>query len=124
MEAFVIFLALIVTALLIRLFAGEMDADRIDQYVRQRGGKLLHKRWAPFGKGWFGEKKDRIYEIRYRDKDGNIREATVKTSMLAGVYFTQDRIIRQAVPLESPGRSADENERLRKRIAELENRES
>lgn len=110
--------------LMIRLFAGSMDGDRVEVYVRERGGRLLEKNWAPFGKGWFGEKDSRIYEITYLDRDGNTHRATCKTSMFSGVYFTEDNIVAYAARPESPARSeasaedlAEENRRLR---AELE----
>lgn len=122
MEVFGIFFAFIVVAIVIRLIAGSMDGDRVDEYVRQQGGELLHKQWAPFGKGWFGEKNDRIYEVRYRDQQSNIHEATVKTSMFSGVYFTQDKIVTLENSPAPSDNLAEENERLRQKIAELENR--
>jgi hypothetical protein len=48
--------------------------------------------WAPFGKGWFGEKNDRIYEVVYYDARGDQHWATCKTSLLSGVYWADDRI--------------------------------
>jgi hypothetical protein len=63
MEPIGILLAVVAVAVVFRLMAGSMDGDRIESYVQQRGGKLRSKSWAPFGKGWVGEKSDRIYEI-------------------------------------------------------------
>ena len=88
-----VFIGFIVLAIVIRLLAGGMDGDRVRSYIEQRGGRLLSSGWAPFGKGWFGEKSDRIYEVRYLDRDGNEHEATCKTSLFTGVYFTEDRIV-------------------------------
>lgn len=124
-----LFLVVAGLALVFRLAAGSMDKDRVDTYIRQRGGQLLSKHWAPFGRGWFGEKNARIYEIVYRDREGNTREATIKTSMFSGVYMTEDRIVRRAEakqdrPAPATDNSADrlaaENEQLRRRITELE----
>ena len=124
MEPFIIFPIAIFIALVFRLIAGSMDGDRVADYIRRQGGVLIAKRWAPFGRGWFGEKSDRIYEVRYRDRDGNTHDATVKTSMFTGVYFTEDRIVQYAAArseLQPASRDlATENERLRRRIAELE----
>ena len=47
-----------------------MDKDRITAYVQERGGRIVSINWAPFGRGWFGEKNDRIYEVVYYDREG------------------------------------------------------
>lgn len=98
-----IFILFIGVGLMIRLFAGSMDGDRVEVYVRERGGRLLEKTWAPFGKGWFGEKDSRIYEITYLDRDGNTHRATCKTSMFSGVYFTEDNIVAYAARFGESG---------------------
>jgi hypothetical protein len=64
----------IIVAIVIRFAAGGLDQDRVKQYVEQRGGKLLTAEWSPFGPGWFGEKSDRIYQVRYLDVDGTDHE--------------------------------------------------
>lgn len=115
----------VVLAIVIWLFARSMDGDRIEQYIESRGGTLLEKHWAPFGRGWFGEKSDRIYEVRYLDKDGNEHQATCKTSLWSGVYWTEDLIVDYAQPPDSGTatleslqeenrRLREENERLRR----------
>jgi len=121
MEVVAIVCLFVVIAIVVRLLAGGMDHDRVGEYIRSQGGEVIDQHWSPFGRGWFGEKNDRIYEVRYRDREGNIREATVKTSMFSGVYLTGDRLVETA----QQDRSSDddlarENERLRQRIAELE----
>lgn len=103
----------------IRLLAGGMDKDRIEDYVRSRGGKVLEKSWAPFGKGWFGERSDRIYEIAYEDQHGNQRRATVKTSMFSGVYLTDDHIVRRVANAASDADDGSELQRLRDENARL-----
>jgi len=110
-------------ALTVRLIAGGLDGDRVERYVRDQGWELVDKSWDPFGPGWFGEKDSRIYQIVYRDQRGDLHRAHVKTSMLSGVYLTRDEIVEQTKDLASPSRDqglADENARLRRRIAELE----
>jgi hypothetical protein len=111
----------IVIAIVIRLAAGGMDHDRIKKYVEERGGTVLDSNWSPFGPGWFGEKSDRIYGVRYLDKDGNEHEAHCKTSMWTGVYFTEDRIVKYAkrpTTAPTPTKSAleAENRRLREEL--------
>lgn len=110
-----IIIGVIVLAIFFRLIAGAFDGDRVEQYIRDIGGELIDRSWDPFGPGWFGEKDSRIYEVVYRDRDGRIHRAHVKTSMMAGVYFTNDRIVEDAT------RSVEEEkERLKQRLAELE----
>ncbi|MCA8964419.1 MAG: hypothetical protein H6838_16050 [Planctomycetes bacterium] len=119
MEPVGLFVLLIAVALVFRLLAGGMDKDRIDDYVRERGGKVRSKSWAPFGKGWFGERNARIYEVEYEDKHGDVHRATVKTSMFAGVYLTEDRVVRRASEKPADRDEVSELERLRDENARL-----
>jgi hypothetical protein len=119
MELLIIPLVLLVIGA--RLVAGAMDGERIRRYIESDGGKLLEKQWAPFGKGWFGEQSDRIYEVRYLDRDGREREATCKTSLWTGVYWTDETVRDRSggappptLALEEENRRLKaENERLR-----------
>jgi hypothetical protein len=118
-----VFLALAL-AVLFRVAAGGMDHGRIREYVESRGGQVLDSSWAPFGPGWFGEKSDRIYLVRYLDAEGHEHEAHCKTSMMTGVYFTEDRIVAYAEPAPQPPASLeDENRRLREEVERLRRRE-
>jgi hypothetical protein len=83
----------IIIAIAIRLAAGGWDRDRIRSNIESHGGKLLNTKWDPFGPGWFGEKSDRIYQVRYVDSDGAEHVAHCKTSLTTGVYFTEDRAL-------------------------------
>lgn len=116
----------ILVAILFRFAAGGPDQDRVKQYIEQRGGKLIAADWAPFGPGWFGEKSDRIYQVRYLDLDGNEHEAFAKTSMWTGVYLTEDRIVKYSKahgdPEEIDSLEA-ENRRLREELARLKRKE-
>jgi hypothetical protein len=107
----------------IRIGAGVFDHSRINAYVASLGGELLSCRWSPFGPGWYGEKRERIYAIRYLDSDGSERSAYCKTSFWASVYFTEDRIVRQSAAA-APERESlvEENRRLRQEIARLKRR--
>ncbi|MBX7259738.1 MAG: hypothetical protein K1Y02_25505 [Candidatus Hydrogenedentes bacterium] len=122
MEPLLVFAGFAVLAIVIRLIAGSFDGDRVEQYVREQGWELLERSWDPFGPGWFGEKDSRIYEIVYRDRQGNTHRAHVKTSMLSGVYLTNDRIVQPAnhPPSARQVTLVEENRRLRERIRELE----
>jgi len=115
-----------------RLLAGSLDRDRVRQYITGIGGELLESHWAPFGPGWFGEKNARIYRVRYRDREGCIHVAHVKTSLMSGVYLTNDEVISRPQPSlvaprpkhldlpEKPESVEAEKARLRQRLAELE----
>lgn len=114
MDDYLFFLAAICVVIAIRVYAGSKDAGRVRAYVEERGGQLLSSTWTPFGKGWFGDKSDRIYEVRYLDQEGNEHLASCKTSMFSGVYFTEDNIVAHgAVP-------ARRQDRTTTRLAELE----
>lgn len=68
------------------------DEKRVRDYIQERGGRIVSIHWSPFGKGWFGEKNDRIYEVVFYDDKGEQHFATCKTSMMSGVYWTEDRV--------------------------------
>lgn len=114
---------LLLVAVVVRLAAGRMDHDRINWYVEVRGGRVLDSHWSPFGPGWFGEKSDRIYGVRYLDRDGNEHEAHCKTSLWTGVYFTEDRVVKSAerpAPAAGPASALEaENQRLREELEQL-----
>jgi hypothetical protein len=139
MDELFIFLGICVVVgvvVMIRLWAGSLDGDRIDRYIGSKGGVLIDTRWTPFGKGWFGSEHQRLYEIRYFDADANEHKATCKTNMLAGVYFTEDIITSypdncsapdtQSVQDENPDEFVDslieENRILREEIERLKGR--
>ena len=96
MEPFGVFFIFIVIAIVFRLVAGSFDGDRVEEYIRKKGWKLIDRSWDPFGPGWFGEKDSRIYQVVYEDEHGNTHKAHVKTSMLSGVYMTNDTIVKHA----------------------------
>ena len=81
--------------------ARSLDRDRIREHVERSGGKVIAIRRNPFGKGWFGS-NERIYEVHYTTRHGKPVEATCKTSMFSGVYWTSDH------PPESFGDAASD----------------
>ncbi|EDY19876.1 hypothetical protein CfE428DRAFT_2465 [Chthoniobacter flavus Ellin428] len=102
-----------VVAMALRLLVDVMDEDRVRTYITERHGRLLSCDWTPFGKGWFGERNNRIYEVRYLDPEGNEHHAECKTSMFSGVYFTEDHIIRYS-------RHRSPKPQVNSRVADLE----
>lgn len=132
MEGLIVVPFALLLALVFRLIAGSMDGDRVENHARENGWTILERHWRPFGPGWYGSKSDRLYEIKYRNREGEVRSAFVKTSALAGVYVSHDRLVEPApeaaasappgpapVPSEAE-RLRQENEELKARIAELE----
>lgn len=118
--------AFLAIAIGIRLWVGSLDTGRIEAYVKRQGWTLEDRSWDPLGPGCLGERDSRIYLIVFRDQEGNLRRANVKTSWLSGVYLTQDEIIeRPPVPPRAGLKGEDldaENERLRKRAETFEKR--
>jgi hypothetical protein len=122
MEVLLVVVAIVFLALVFRLVAGGMDHGRIHGYISERSGRAIHVHWNPFGKGWFGEKNARIYQVRYEDADGNIHQATCKTSLLAGVFFTEDQIVSRTCETNASSREAQleqENRQLRQQLEQL-----
>jgi len=106
-----LFLLALVVGILFWVLASSADRNRIAEYIQQHGGRVVSIAYAPFGKGWFGEKNDRIYEVVYYDNEGNQHFASCKTSMWSGVYWTEDRItyprakwVESLSPGNAPGR--------------------
>ena len=95
-----ILLVVIALGLGIRLIAGRLDRDRIREYIKNGGGQVLHIVWNPFGPGWWGS-RERIYDVTYKTHKGEVREATCKTTMFSGVYWTGDTALSGLV--ERPG---------------------
>ena len=124
MDGISVFIIIAVVATIIRLMAGSLDGERVEAYIRKNGWKLVDKSWDPFGPGWFGEKDARIYQVVYEDRHGDLHKAHAKTSMLSGVYLTNDHIVKEAASpdVDSSQSLQAENERLKERIRELENR--
>jgi len=110
----------------IRLLIGSLDRQRISEYVEARGGKVVETTWAPFGPGWLGSNRERIYEVRYRDHEGNVHEAYARTNMLSGVYFTEDHIVHRVKPAideQEVESLEEENARLRAELDRLKRKE-
>jgi hypothetical protein len=85
--AFGVFLAVVAVVVVVgRMIAGSLDRDRIREYVEERGGKIIAIVWNPLGPGWYGH--ERIYDVRYKTRHGEIQTATCKTGMFSGVYWT------------------------------------
>lgn len=126
MQPLLIVVGIIGIAVVLRLIAGSFDGQRVEDYVRENGWELIDRSWDPFGPGWFGEKDSRIYQIVYRDRQGNTHRAHVKTSMFSGVYLTNDQIIDAAKPTTQSEEMilAAENQRLKERIRELEEKQT
>lgn len=115
-----IIIGVILLIVVLRLAAGGMDHDRVDEYISSRGGRVIDKQWNPFGKGWFGSEHERLYDVKYVDREGNIHQATCKTSLFSGVYFTQDEIVsHKEGQINSKTELELENRKLRQQIEEL-----
>ena len=78
--------AVLAVLLAFRVAADRLDRARIRDFVAARGGRVTDVAWQPFGRGWFGEKGERVYRVRFTDDAGLAQEATFKTSLWSGVW--------------------------------------
>jgi hypothetical protein len=74
----------------LRILADRLDRSRIRKEIAASGGEVLDIRWSPFGRGWFGERSNRIYEVTYRTTNGKTLTATCKTSLFTGIFWLGD----------------------------------
>jgi len=124
---FLLVICIGVLVLATRVIAGEMDDDRVRDYIVGQGWRFISCQWTPFGPGWAGERSDRIYEVRYIDKEGNEHLAYCKTSMGTGVYLTQDKIVRRNAPAKESLTKIrlveleTENRQLREKLRQIQN---
>ena len=93
MEPFVFIFVFVIVAVASYFLTQHLDRSRVHDYLRSRGEELLDFDWALVGPGWLGERDSRIYLITYRDRSGKVHRAFAKTSMLSGVYFTDDTVV-------------------------------
>ena len=106
--------------IIIRLIAGKINHARIREYIQSRGGSVTSIEWAPFGPGWFAEKSQAIYHVRYVDKLGAHHDSYCKTSLWTGVYFTEDVITKGSPIVKKKGDDLqEENRRLREELEAL-----
>ena len=52
----------------------------IVQHITERGGRVVRIRRTPFAEVWFGNTRDPIFDVTYRDKQGVERQTTCKVS--------------------------------------------
>lgn len=90
MLAWIFGLALLAT--LLWHLVDQWDRRCVAAHLRQRGGRPLSINWSPRGKSWFGEQAERLYEVVYYDREGDLHLATCKVRLLCKIRFTDDRI--------------------------------
>ena len=71
----------------------DMDRQRIVNHLKDQGGALLEKRWEPYGTRALSNRNGRVYQIKYRDRQGKVHQAYVWTSVSGGIFLTEDRVI-------------------------------
>jgi hypothetical protein len=92
------------------------NRNNVEKYIESKGGELISQEYAPYGKGWLGEDRNRIFKISYRDKQGNLHESWAKTGVFSGVYLSDDTIVELSADHTQEGLE-EENKQLK---AELE----
>ena len=111
----------------ISLLGRSGDKERVRVYFAERGEELLDITRKRFGPGWRGEKDSRIYQVRYRDKLGNIHQAFCKTSIFSGVYLSEDYVVenlqsyvaRETNATLEPARAAADTAQLEQELQRL-----
>lgn len=88
---FIIFIMFVVFAMSVAGRGG--DKERVRAYFAARGEELLDLDRKPFELSMRRDKSSRIYEVRYRDKIGNIHKALCKTAAFSGVYLSEDYVV-------------------------------
>lgn len=94
------FVGIVIIWTVVFRIAMHFDRGRVIHYLRTQRAVLEDFRWRPFGPGWFGERRCRIYRIQYRDVEDRVHTAYVKTSLWSGVYLSQDKVV-----FDGPARS-------------------
>ena len=115
------FVFIIIIGVAVRLLVGSCNHARIKWYIESKSGNVLDIQWVPFGPGWFGSQYDYIYRVHFRDCYGNDHLAYCKTSMFAGVYLTEDKIVGTKLQPQDSISLEDENRRLKEEIRRLKN---
>jgi len=128
MDPLIVLVAFVALGVTVRVMAGVLDQSRIQGDLAERGATVERIAWTPFARGWLGRKGERTYEVEFTDAEGSTRVATCSTSMLAGVYYRDERVTGPAAP--PPAREGapdadlvaallEENARLREEIDRL-----
>ena len=109
-------LGMLFVLFILRVVGDRLDRKRIHKDVDGRGGVVLDITWKPFGRGWFGEKSDRVYLVEWTDKTYVKHTSWCKTSLFTGVYWTEDggKPLARGGELES---LQEQNRRLREELA-------
>ena len=95
-EAIWIIVPFVAFAVVIRMLAGNQDDARIRQEIERKGGAVIKIIWNPLGPEWLSRSADRLYEVTYRNRNGQTITANCKTSMFTGVYWADPQTVVQA----------------------------
>lgn len=79
-------------AIIVRIITGYIDKESIRGEIRRSLGRVISIKWNPFRTGWAGENGERMYQVRWVDSAGNVMDATAKTSLFTGVYWTSESV--------------------------------
>lgn len=109
--------AVLLLVVVLRVLADRWDRERIRRDVDARGGRVLDITWKPFGRGWFGEKSDRVYLVDWEDAARAAHRSWCKTSMFSGVFWTEDEGGAGPARGGELERLREENRRLREELA-------
>ena len=84
-------LGLVLFSALVRILCDRADRRRIRAEAAKLRREVLDISWQMFGRGWFGEKNDRIYQVTVKGSRGRVKIYSCKTSMFSGVYWHSEK---------------------------------
>lgn len=73
------FVALLGIAVGFIMMEGNRNRQRIREHIEKGGGRVLDIIWNP---------TEGFYDVRYQTQQGKVYEATCKTTVFSGVYWT------------------------------------
>ncbi len=79
-----------------RIVLARIDAQRIASYISQEGGNILNTRWTPFVSHVKAKMAERLYRVRFLDRNCHEHLATFKSGGKKRIFVAHDEIVRRS----------------------------
>ncbi len=94
---YTLLVALMIPAMvLIWILIARKDEKRIANYISENGGNILHSKWTPFESQMKKRIAERLYQVRFLDRNCHEHLATFKSGGEHGVFIAHDEIVRRS----------------------------